>query len=95
MITQEGDRLLFDGPVTIATVSALLAQARALLAPGASVLDFRGVTEVDSAAVALALECLREARRRKLALSLANLPEAMQNLAELYAVSELLQADPA
>ncbi len=95
MITQEGDRLLLDGPVTIATVSALLAQARALLAPGASVLDFRGVTEVDSAAVALALECLRQARRRKLALSLANLPEAMQNLAELYAVSELLQADPA
>ena len=95
MITQEGDRLLFDGPVTIATVSALLAQARALLVPGASVLDFKGVTEVDSAAVALALECLREARRRKLALSLANLPEAMRHLAELYAVSDLLQADPA
>jgi len=95
VITQEGDRLLFDGPVTIATVSALLAQARALLVPGASVLDFKGVTEVDSAAVALALECLREARRRKLALSLANLPEAMRHLAELYAVSDLLQADPA
>ena len=95
MITQEGDRLLFDGPVTIATVSALLAQARALLVPGASVLDFKGVTEVDSAAVALALECMREARRRKLALSLANLPEAMRHLAELYAVSDLLQAEPA
>ncbi|MBI5912651.1 MAG: STAS domain-containing protein [Betaproteobacteria bacterium] len=95
MITQEGDRLLFDGPVTIATVSALLAQVRALLVPGASVLDFKGVTEVDSAAVALALECMREARRRKLALSLANLPEAMRHLAELYAVSDLLQADPA
>ena len=95
MITQEGDRLLFDGPVTIATVSALLAQSRTLLAPGVAVLDFKGVTEVDSAAVALALECLREARRRKLALSLANLPEAMQHLAELYAVSGLLQADPA
>jgi len=95
VITQEGDRLMLQGPVTIATVSALLAQARALLAPGAAVLDFEGVTEVDSAAVALALECLREARRRKLALSLANLPEAMQHLAELYAVSELLQAGPA
>lgn len=95
MITQEGDRLLFDGAVTIGTVPALLEQCRALLEPGVAVLDFKGVTEVDSAAVALALECLREARRRKLALSLANLPEAMQNLAELYAVSELLQADPA
>jgi phospholipid transport system transporter-binding protein len=95
VITKEGDRLLVDGPVTIATVSALLAQTRALLAPGVAVLDFKGVTEVDSAAVALALECMREARRRKLALSLANLPEAMQHLAQLYAVSELLQAVPA
>ena len=95
MITQEGDRLLLQGPVTIVTVSALLAQARTLLAPGVAVLDFEGVTEVDSAAVALALECLREARRRELALSLANLPEAMQHLAELYAVSELLQAQAA
>ena len=94
MITQEGDRLLLQGAVTIATVSALLVQCRLLLAPGVAVLDFKGVSEVDSAAVALALECLREARRRGLSLSLANLPEAMQHLAELYAVSELLQADP-
>ena len=95
MITQEGDRLLLQGPVTIGSVSALLTEVRALLAPGVTVLDFAGVTEADSAAVALALECLREARRRKLALSLANLPEAMQHLAELYAVSELLQAGAA
>ena len=94
MITREGDRLLLQGPVTIATVSALLAQARAQLAQGVAVLDFAGVTEVDSAAVALALECVREARARELALSLANLPDAMRNLAELYAVSDLLQADP-
>jgi phospholipid transport system transporter-binding protein len=95
VITQEGERLLVEGPVTIGTVSALLTQSRALLTPGVTVLDFKGVTEVDSAAVALALECMREARRRNLALSLANLPEAMQHLAQLYAVFELLQADPA
>ena len=94
MISQSGDRLLLQGPVTIATASELLAQLRTLMAPGVAVLDFEGVTEVDSAAVALALECLREARRRELALSLANLPEAMRNLAALYSVSELLQADP-
>ena len=51
MITQEGDRLLIEGPVTIGTVSALLEQSRALLVPGVAVLDFKGVTEVDSAAV--------------------------------------------
>jgi phospholipid transport system transporter-binding protein len=95
VISQEGDRLLLQGPATIDTVAALLTQVRTLLAPGVAVLDFKGVTEVDSAAVALALECLREAHRRKLALSLANLPDAMQHLAELYAVSELLQGRPA
>ena len=95
MIIQEGGRLLLQGAVTIGTVTALLTQARTLLMPGVAVLDFAGVTEVDSAAVALALECLREARARELALSLANLPEAMRNLAELYAVSDLLQAAPA
>jgi phospholipid transport system transporter-binding protein len=95
VITREGDRLLLQGAVTIGTVSVLLAQARTMLEPGVAVLDFKGVSEVDSAAVALALECLREARRRKLPLTLANLPEAMHNLAQLYAVSELLQADPA
>lgn len=95
MIVREGERLLVQGPVTMATVTALLAQARELLAQDTGVLDFKGVTDVDSAAVALALECLREARKRKLVLAVANLPEAMQNLAELYAVSELLQADPA
>jgi ABC-type transporter Mla MlaB component len=95
VIKQEGDRLLLEGPVTIGTVSALLAQSRALLAPGVAVLDFKGVTEVDSAAVAFAIECMREGRRRELSLSFANLPGAMQNLAQLYAVSDLLQADPA
>ncbi len=95
MITQDGDRLSFAGPVTIATVSALLTQYRALLAPGVAVLDFKAVTEVDSAAVALALECLREGRRRQLVLTLANLPEAMRHLADLYAVSEYLQPNPA
>jgi ABC-type transporter Mla MlaB component len=95
VIKQSDDRLLLQGPVTIGTVTALLTQLRAQLAPGVAVLDFEGVTEVDSEAVALALECLREARRRKLALSLANLPESMRNLAELYTVSELLQAGSA
>ena len=95
MIARDGDRLLLQGPVTIGTVAALLTEARALLGPDVAVLDFAGVTEVDSAAVALALECLREARRRELALSLANLPESMLHLAELYAVSGLLRTQTA
>jgi len=95
VITQEGDRLLVQGPVHDRhRLGAVGAGAGAASRRAWRVLDFDGVTEVDSAAVALALECLREARRRKLALTLANLPDAMQHLAELYAVSELLQRIP-
>jgi len=47
---------------------------------------------VDSAAIALALEWLRQAEESKTALRFANLPAAMQNLAKLYGVSELLQS---
>ena len=93
MITREDDRLRFDGPVTITTVTALLAQCREMLAPEVAVLDFKGVTEADSAAVALALECMREGRSRNMQLSLVNLPASMQNLAQLYAVADLLQTD--
>ena len=91
MIRLEGDSLHIDGAVTLATVPELAGAAREQLRQGARVIDFRGVTEVDSSAVALALEWLRQAAESGNALRFANLPVAMQNLAELYGVSELLQ----
>jgi len=87
----EGDSLLIDGALTLATVPALAGAVRDHLQQGVRVIDFRGVTEVDSSAVALALEWLRQAAEGGSALRLANLPAAMQNLAKLYGVSELLQ----
>ena len=87
----EGDLLLIDGALTLASVPALAAAAREPLRQGARVIDFRGVTEVDSSAVALALEWLRQAGEGGRALRFTNLPVAMQNLAKLYGVSELLQ----
>jgi len=87
----EGEALFLEGALTLATVSGLAGAARDYLRQGARVVDFRGVTEVDSAAVALALEWLRQAAESGSALRFANLPVAMQNLAKLYGVSELLQ----
>ena len=92
MIRREGDSLILEGPVTLDTVPGLVGPAEEHLRQGARVIDFRDVTEVDSAAVALALEWLRHAEESKTALRLANLPAAMQNLAKLYGVSELLQS---
>ncbi len=91
MIRRDGDSLVLEGALTLATVSALADAVQEHLRQGARVVDFRGVTEVDSAAVALALEWLRQAAQSNREVRLANLPAAMQNLAKLYGVSELLQ----
>jgi phospholipid transport system transporter-binding protein len=87
----EGDALVIEGALTLATVPGLAGAARDHLRQGARVVDLRGVTEVDSSAVALALEWLRLAAESGSPLRFANLPVAMQNLAKLYGVSELLQ----
>ena len=92
MIRREGDSLFLEGALTLATVAGLAREVQDQLRQGARVVDFRGVTEVDSSAVALALEWLRQAGQGDAgALKLVNLPAAMQNLAKLYGVSELLQ----
>ena len=91
MIRREGDSLLIEGALTLATVSGLAGEARDHLRQGVRVIDLRGVSEVDSSAVALALEWLRQAAEAKPGLRFVNLPVAMQNLAKLYGVSELLQ----
>ena len=76
--------------MTAATVPALLDAGAAQLRDGAEVVDFAAVTEVDSAALALALAWLREARASGRTIRFANLPRAMEKLARLYAVDELL-----
>lgn len=90
MIRRDGDTLIVEGPVTLRTVPALAGAAEEHFRAGARRVDFSGVTEVDSSAVALALEWQRQASRDNLTLRLENLPAAMQNLARLYGVSDLL-----
>jgi phospholipid transport system transporter-binding protein len=93
VIRREGDSLFLGGALTLETVSGLAGAVQEHLRQGARVVDFGGVTEIDSSALALALEWRRHAAEDKggTGLRFANLPEAMQNLAKLYGVSELLQ----
>jgi ABC-type transporter Mla MlaB component len=53
------------------------------------VIDF-GRVGVDSAAVALALALVREARALGRSIEFANLPPALANLASLYAVADFI-----
>ena len=87
MLTREGDQLKVAGPLTIGSVTSLLAQSSAMLA-GVTVVDLGNVTEVDSAAVSLLLEWRRQAQNT--ALRFSNLPVALKSLADLYGVTDLI-----
>jgi phospholipid transport system transporter-binding protein len=87
---REGNRLLLDGELTVDTVARVLADASPQDRAAAEVVDLAGVTEVDSAAVALAITWLREARAGGRAIRFEHLPPAMAKLARLYAVSDLI-----
>ena len=90
MILRDGDKLSVQGPVTIGTVVAVIAQGVALFDRDDLVIDLAQVSEVDSSAVSMLLEWQREADRSKRKLRFTNMPKNLQSLARLYGVSELI-----
>ena len=93
MIERSGTGFVVRGPVTIATVNAMLERSTALFGESTPwELDFSAVEEVDSAAVSLLLEWLREAKRRGRELRVVNLPDNLRCLLKVYDLQEMLQA---
>jgi phospholipid transport system transporter-binding protein len=90
MIVREGARMALSGPVTLANVAAVLEEGRRHLEDGVESVDLAGVTEMDSALLALLLAWLREAKSRSRSLTLANPPPALSTIARLYGVDTLL-----
>ncbi|WP_374486308.1 lipid asymmetry maintenance protein MlaB [Zoogloea sp.] len=90
MIQADGARLSLSGPLTIATVAALAAAGREQVTGGDRVVDLSGVTQVDSAALALLLSWLRASRAAGRQLSIDHAPTALVSLASLYDVDSIL-----
>jgi phospholipid transport system transporter-binding protein len=90
MIRREGERMQVSGPVTLATVAALLEEGRAQLGDGVRTVDLAGVEELDSSALAVLLAWLRDAKLARRELAFENLPEGLTAIARLYGVAELL-----
>jgi phospholipid transport system transporter-binding protein len=90
MIRREGGRMTVSGPVTLANVAGLLDEGRRHLAEGVNTVDLAEVTEMDSAALALILAWLRDAKAASRDLQFANLPPPLQTIARLYGVHSLL-----
>jgi phospholipid transport system transporter-binding protein len=91
--------LKLEGALSFETLPAVLAQSAEYAArpdlPERLTIDFAGIEGVDSSAVALLLEWRRQALKRGKTLEFVNLPANLLALAELYGVSDLIQAGAA
>ncbi|GAB6067886.1 lipid asymmetry maintenance protein MlaB [Methylothermus subterraneus] len=85
-------RLQIRGDLTFATAAAVWKTSRRLLAKADReiTVDLSGVRRADSAGLALLVEWLRLAKKRKLHLTLANLPAQLQAMARAYNLENLL-----
>lgn len=93
MISREGNRYWLDGPVTLAVASALRAEGERQFEGDAIVVDFSRVTEVDSSALSLMLEWVRNRNAAGRRIAFANLGSNLNAIAELYGVAELLPVE--
>lgn len=77
--------------ITMGEARAALADiAPRLAAAGSPVLDASALTELDSAALALLLDCRRQVMARGATLQISGAPPKLRQLAALYGVGELL-----
>jgi Predicted NTP binding protein (contains STAS domain) len=91
--------LKIEGSLTFANLPRILDETRDFASrpdlPDALAIDLSAVSEVDSSAVALLLKWRREARRLGKRLEFINIPANLAALAELYDVTEFVQATAA
>jgi phospholipid transport system transporter-binding protein len=90
MIVRDGDRFRVQGPLTLRSAAALLARGQQLFVEPVSRVDLSAVTELDSAALGVLLEWLRQARAENREIVYLNLPENLTSLGTLYGVLDLL-----
>ena len=90
MMRRDGQRLILDGPVTLATHVALRDTLIAQLGDTDLSVDWHAVAAVDSSALCLILHWRRAAAARGTQVHQDNLPVGLTALAELYGVSEFV-----
>ena len=90
MIQPEGEWMVLQGGLTIATVPALFDTGLQHLIGEDFQVDFSQVDHVDSTAISMLLGWIRAAQRSQHQLRVKGLPENLLSLAHLYGVAELL-----
>jgi phospholipid transport system transporter-binding protein len=81
--------------ITMNDARATLAQLQPLLqAADAPVIDASALADLDTAAIALLLDCRRQAQAAGKALQVVGAPAKLAQLAALYGVADLLALQP-
>ena len=94
MLTFDNNQLKITGAVIIDSVRTLLEGGRGYCVANDVTLDFSGVDEVDSSALALILEYRRAAESAGKRVTVSNLPASLKTMADLYGVTDLIAATP-
>jgi phospholipid transport system transporter-binding protein len=89
-IEAQGSKLRVSGAMTIDNVHALLDESKAAFNSENLEMDLSGVSDVDSTAVSMMFEWLRQAHSRNISLVFVNLPSNLVNMATLYGVLDLI-----
>lgn len=90
MLERSGNTLRVTAAMTMDTSGPLLEAGMALLNGGAIEVDLAAVDDIDSAALGLMFEWLRQAQTTNTSLVFANLPQPLISLATLYGVLDLI-----
>jgi len=80
----------FTGPLTLDGAAGVLAASQALALPSGGVVDFSGLTQGDSAALAIVIALKRRAVAEQRELRIVGLPASLHSLAVVYGVEDLL-----
>ena len=85
-------RFAITGEMSFDNAAALLQQSQALFSGAGSIeVDLGDVTKVDSAALALLIEWMRQARRRGQHIHFTGMPPRLRALAKLSGVADFLE----
>jgi phospholipid transport system transporter-binding protein len=93
MIHVNGSSIDIEGPVIIDNFCQLREAAKPYIGQGDWTVNWGGVKEVDSTALALILAWQRESALHHKRTRNVNLPANLKSLAELYGLSDLIAAD--
>ena len=88
--TDNGGRWVFQGPLTMDNAARVLDESEALTPPTDGIVDFRGLLQADSAALAVMIVLKRRALSEGRTLDLASVPESLKSLAIVYGVDKLI-----